>query len=273
MKASLLLGLSSAALVLGLSAQVAAIPFNPAVQNDAYSGVVNGIPTANDWNDGQPDQFEAVNALLGTNYTANADLDSRFIADDAVFYGTGAQTVALIGLTAGNLNTLGVYTDLGVGTNRTEVLGPVSGFGMTGAGTFLDPFMAVTFDIVGQFSWFLQAYVPNDNYTHTFYSDSALNSDGLDHMKTFAMPELNGQTIHVDYGTGAQSYTFKNAFLIGWEDLPNGHYWFDDDYDDMLYLVDFSPVSVAVTVTESSHLMLLALGLCALVIGRRRVQV
>ncbi len=35
----------------------------------------------------------------------------------------------LIGLTAGNSNTIGVYTDIGVGAVKTAILGPYSGFG------------------------------------------------------------------------------------------------------------------------------------------------
>ena len=250
-----------------LASSALAGPFSANVTNDAYQPIANGIPTANDYNDGSPDLYEAANAVLGTSYTNNHAMDSRFVAIDEVFVGTGTHTVALIGLTAGNQNTLGVYTDLGVGANRTAVLGPESGFGFTGNGSVGNPYTASSFSITGNFGWYLTS--ASGSSSNTFFSESALNvaDQGLDHMMTFAMPELNGQSIFVDYGSGATSYTFANAFLIGWEDLRlNNGVLGDDDYDDMIYLVDFRPVSVP----ESSSLILMALGLLGLVACRRR---
>lgn len=244
-----------------------AAPFTANVTSDAYQSVVNGIPTANDHNDGSPDLYEAANAVLGTTFSSNSDLDSRFVAADEVFVGTGQHSIALIGLTAGNQNTLGVYTDIGTGVNKTAVLGPESGFGFTGNGSVGSPFTGASFNITGNFAWYLDSV--SGSGTNTYYSEAALNTpdQGLDHMMTFAMSELNGQTVFVDYGMGAVSYTFANAFLIGWEDLRlmNGVLG-DDDYDDMIYLVDFRPVHVS----ESSNLALLMLGLLAIAAARRR---
>ena len=245
-------------------------PFTSNVTNDVYHTDVNGIPTANDDNDGSPDLYEAANSLLSANYTSNSDLDSRFVADDDIFTGNGNHTVALIGLTAGAQNTLGVYSDLGVANDRSEVLGPKSGFGFTGDGSIGNPFDAVSFNIVGDFGWSLQTEL--DGSSNTYFSESAMNvdSEGLDHTMTFNMPELNGQSVYVDYASGsASSYTFANAFMIGWEDLPlaNGKLG-DEDYDDMIYLVDFRPVSVP----EPSTLLLMLLGVVSLLVARRRVN-
>lgn len=266
MKLSLLKTLTIASLTLAASSAMAA-PFTTNVTSDAYQSVVNGIPTANDHNDGSPDLYEAANAVLGTGYTSNSDLDSRFVWADEVFVGTGQHSIALIGLTAGNQNTLGVYTDIGTGVNKTAVLGPESGFGFTGNGSVGSPFTGATFNITGNFAWYLESV--SGASTNTYYSEAALNvgDQGLDHMMTFAMNELNGQSVFVDYGMGAESYTFANAFLIGWEDLRllNGVLG-DDDYDDMIYLVDFRPVHVP----ESSNLVLLMLGLLGIAAARRK---
>jgi hypothetical protein len=247
------------------SASALASPFSVNVTNDVYSGVVNGTPTARDGNDGSPDLYGAVNQLLGTSYTANKDLDARFVQPDSVFYGTGSHSIALIGLTAGNSNTLGIYTDIGVGANKTALLGPLSGFGIPHAGTAADPYTGATFNATGAFGWYLQS---NSSY---FYSESALNvaDQGMDHMMTFALPELNGQTRYINSGSGAQAYTFANAFLIGWEDLHlNNGVLGDDDYDDMIYVVDFRPINVAEP--ASLAIMGLGLGLAGFVARRRK---
>lgn len=263
---TLLKTLTAATLAIAASSAVAA-PFTPNVTGDVYQSIVNGIPTANDHNDGSPDLYQAANAVLGTTFTSNTDLDSRFVAADQVFIGNGQHSIALIGLTAGNKNTLGVYTDIGTGASKTAVLGPESGFGFTGNGSVGSPFTGATFNITGNFAWYLDSV--SGSGTSTYYSESALNvaDQGLDHMMTFAMNELNGQSVFVDYGMGATSYTFANAFLIGWEDmrLLNGVLG-DDDYDDMIYLVDFRPVHVP----ESSNLALLMLGLLGIAAARRK---
>ncbi len=252
---------------------VQATPFSDNVLNDIYNGQPNGIPTANDHNDGVPDLFDAANLLLGTSYTSNADLDARFVAEDQVFVGQGQHNIALIGLTAGNYNTLGVYTDLGQGQNKQVLLPSDPQFGFTGDGSAANPFKGAAFDIVGEFAWYLEQGGP---YNHTtFYSENQLN-DGWDHMMTFAMPELNGQNTFLDIDNQVVDYQFTNAFLIGWEDLPYGYQnpgiLGDDDYDDMLYLVDFRPTSLPSSIPEPASAWLLAAGLVGLSLRRRKKQ-
>ncbi|WP_432454206.1 MULTISPECIES: PEP-CTERM sorting domain-containing protein [unclassified Agarivorans] len=244
-----------------------AMPFTDHVLNDHYNGQANGIPTANDHNDGVPDLFDAANVLLGTSYTSNADLDARFVADDQVFIGQGQHNIALIGLTAGNYNTLGVYTDKGKGQDKLALLPSDPQFGFTGDGSSLNPFSGAAFDLVGEFAWYLEQGGPYNQTT--YYSENQLNG-GWDHMMTFAMPELNGITKFLEIGGQVLEYSFSNAFLIGWEDLP---YEFqsagvlgDDDYDDMMYLVDFKPAS---TVPEPTSAWLMAAGLIGLGFTRR----
>ncbi len=231
-------------ILMSLSNLAVAGPFPPNVANDVYSGVVNGIPTANGANDttpfdddGKPDIFDAINLIQGTAYANNAAIDPLFVEPDEVWKELNGS-IALIGLTAGNSNTVGVYTDLGVGTIQTPLLGPFSGFGFKGDGTAADPFPATTIGLgTGtNFGWYLKTV--NDGTRH-FYSESALNSNGLDHMMTFDLPGANGTSIYVDLGSGPVQITLNDPFLIAWEDLPwNGTTLGDDDYDDMMYLVD-----------------------------------
>jgi len=259
----------AASVAISLSGAALATPFSYNVENDVYHGLKNGIPTANDHNDGSPDLYQAVNTVIGSSYTSNSDIDDRYTAADEVFFGNGSHSIALIGLTAGNGNTLGYYTDIGTGAAKNEVLGPVSGFGYTGQGTNSDPFTGAQFNHTGNFAWYLES--TSGSSTNTYYSEASLNTadERLDHMMTFALPELNGTSTYVDYGSGATSYTFENAFLIGWEDLglSNGVLG-DDDYDDMIYLVDFRPISVS----EPGTVLLLCGGLFGVIAARRKAK-
>lgn len=250
-----------------LSSVALAAPFTSNVNNDVYSGIVNGIPTANDHNDGVPDLYDGVNAVLGTSYTSNHEIDDRFVSSDEFFFGQGSHSVVLIGLTAANHNTLGFYTDLGTGSNQTDVLGPKSGFGIQGDGSFVDPFEASTANVSGPFGWYLNTIDHFTGDASTYYSEASLNtnSNGFDHMMTFSLDELNGQTLWLTENGSTFQYTFENALLIGWEDLPfaNGQLG-DDDYDDMMYLIDFR------TVTVDEPFALLGLGLALIGFAARR---
>ncbi len=61
-----------------LSINAIADPFPSNVADDVYSGIVNGIPTANDKNDGIPDIYDAINLITGSSYTSNSQVDSFF---------------------------------------------------------------------------------------------------------------------------------------------------------------------------------------------------
>ena len=248
-------------------------PFSAAVTNDTYNGnTFNGVPTAQFGNDGLPDLFEAANQLLGTGFSTNEELDDRFTEPDAIWsLSSSPGTIVLIGLTAGNSNTLGTYTDLGVGNVRTDLLGPFTGFGFEGNNTNLNPYPAASLAVGGNFGWFLESDpdVNNDNDSSFWFSEPGLNAAGFDHLMTFAMPELEGDSLWVDFGGGGgaeQVVLQAGAFMLGWEDLPfNGTALGDDDFDDMIYLV----TSVA-TVPEPGILGIFGFGLAALGFMTRR---
>jgi hypothetical protein len=242
---------------------LSATPFTNNVENDLYSSVVNGIPTANDNNDGVPDLFDAVNNILGTSYLRNSDLDDRFVTTDQFFIGNGSHSIALVGLTAGNSNTLGIYQ----GKTKTDILPYSSYFGHTGDGSAANPYPGSTFNVIGKFGWYLKSNGPIT--FDTYYSESNLNDGGWDHMMTFDIAELHGQTRFIEINAQLQEYTFANPFLIGFEDLPyynqQGKLG-DDDYDDMMYLVDFRPIPVS----SPSMLAIMAFALLGLVCRRNK---
>lgn len=223
-----------------------ATPFPANVQNDVYGvaqgGGVNGIPTARDNNDGLPDINDAINLLLGTAYSRNANIDFLFHEPDTIWKQLNGGA-ALIGLTAANNNTLGVYTDLGGGTVKTPIIGPYSGFGFLGDGTAANPYpaAAVPNSVVPHgdlFGWYLESTTSGGS-TKTYFSEAVLNAGGWDHMMTFHLEELAGTTIYVQVGEEVFAYTLNDPWLICWEDLPysNGKLG-DEDYDDMMFLVD-----------------------------------
>ncbi|UCG56647.1 MAG: hypothetical protein JSU70_17505 [Phycisphaerales bacterium] len=225
--------------VLSLSSWAVAGPFPPNVTNDVYAvaqgGAVNGIPTANDDNDAGPDLNDAVNQILGTAYARNYAIDPLFTGPDEIWRDLTGM-VALIGLSAGNQNTVGVYTDLGSGAVRTPVLGPFSGFGFAGDGSAANPYPAAMTGLAPgtNFGWYLDS-VPSGIY----YSEAGINPAGWDHMMTFDLPGADGASIYVDFGGGPVQVTLNDPLLIGWEDLPwDGTTLGDDDYDDMMYLID-----------------------------------
>lgn len=212
-------------------------PFMPA---DSYDSSPDGIPTAADKNDGIPDIFDAVNRVAGTAYADNEQVDNRFIQPDYVWEELNGQ-IALIGLTAGNNNTIGYYTDLGTGFARTALLSNFSGFGWKGDGSNTSPYPGATFSLGTNnlFGWYLDSVTSSSSAL--YYSESVLNPSGWDHLMTFEVPELAGQKLWVTIGGATVEWTFTDPYLLAWEDLNLG----DTDYDDMIYLVDkVAPVPV-----------------------------
>jgi len=90
-----------------------------------------------------------------------------------------------------------------------------------------------------------------------FYSDTTLNSDGVDHMAAF---QGQGDTVQIDpYAPGIWG---ANEYILAWEDLYGGG---DADYSDFVVMVEsISPVPAPAT------LALMGIGLLGLVGTSRR---
>lgn len=94
-----------------------------------------------------------------------------------------------------------------------------------------------------------------------FYSQKALNSDGVEHLVTFAGDGSDSLDI---FGTNNYSPFAAGEYILAWEDLLGGG---DTDYSDMVVLVE------SVTpVPEPSALVLLGLGLLGFAGARRKLS-
>lgn len=254
----LILIIAVGALVAFTASGVNAQPFTPTVASDSYGiaqggGNILSVPTPRDNNDnlsGLPnpaDINDAINLLLGSTYARNSDVDFlRYMAADNTWKDLSTTDIAggyiLISLTASNANTLSVY-DVATPATKIPVLGPVSGFGFGGKDglSAATAFTAAASPLAGgtNFGWSIKS-VPSSGPTNIWDSNPLNNPDGLDHMLTYHLASLSGNTIWVKVGSDPEEqYTFYDPYLITWEDKPlSGGLLGDEDYDDLIFLVD-----------------------------------
>ena len=263
------------------TSNVWAQPFSVPMGSDSYGTAQGGgnlpIPTPRDNNDGTPDINDAINFLLGSSLTRNSDADFLQVTPDATWQdlsptdSTGVFTI--IGLTAAASNTLGVYrTADGI---HLPLLGPFSG-----AGFMVSPFPAVKSPLAGgeNFGFYIDSL--RDSITTTYDSNPLNNLGGYDHMLTYHLAGLAGQTLTINLcdaggvNCSVIVYKFNDPYLIAWEDKPcvdNGSGVVtcgDEDFDDILYLVDrVHPVP------EPISMMLFGSGLLGLAGARLRKRI
>ena len=186
----------------------------------------SGIPTPPDGPSADLAIFDAVNHVLGTSFSSNADLEPLYVAPDSLWKRLGDESspVALIGLSAGNSNTLGVSYD----PSDMDILGPDSGFELED-----EPFPGTLLELAPDtdFAWYLRS--ASGSASTTFYSDPGRNSDNIDHMLTYDLTMLDPDPVDVLLPSG-DTVSVTPQYLITWEDLVGGG---DADYNDAMYMV------------------------------------
>jgi len=271
----LLMNLVLTVAVVAFTSNVWAQPFTPTMAGDTYDSSPDVVATPEDTAVDQ-NIHDAVNLLLGTGHTANEQIDGlRWGADEEwVDLSTDANdgTFIFISITAANSNTLGVY-EVGGGPD-IPVLGPNTGFLFSGDGSNGNPFDAALSPLApgANFGWFLNTTDAESN-TIRWDSDPTQNvfgndQIGLDHMLTYHLDGLSGQTVWIQIGANPPvQYTFDDPYLLAWEDLDlNGSGLLgDEDFNDTIFLVDrVKPVP------EPMSMMLFGSGLLGLVGSRLR---
>lgn len=263
------------------ASNVFAQPFTPSMAADTYGTAKPGNTSAKTPADTVPgfDVNDAVNLLLGTTYNYNSEVDYlQWTLGDETWYDLSSNnadaTYVYISLTAGNVNGLGVYeVSDPIGTKYAiPGLQGFTGNGFQGTGTALDPFPGGLSIYTGgtEFGWFLNSD-PTGGAAYDLWSDPALNSDGYDHMLTYALPDLKGNAVWISVDGGdPYEYTFHDPFLLTFEDKKlgtNGKLG-DEDYDDSIFLVD----RVHPTVPEPATMAMLGSGIIGMLGFRRRKQ-
>ena len=252
-----------AVLMSAVTSNVWAQPFSATMGADTYGiaqggGNILSVPTPRDNNDnlgpyvGTPytlgggpnpaDINDAINLLMGTSYARNSDVDflQYTSGPDSTWQdiggGVNSGTFTFISLTADNQNSLRVY-DVTSPLTKVLVLGPQSGFGFLGDGSAVNPFPAGTNPLApgANFGWSL---LSQGGTTYEWDSDPNQNSDNLDHMLTYHLTGLIGQSVYIKIGSNVSQYTFYDPYLLAWEDLPINGTSSDEDYDDTIFLVD-----------------------------------
>jgi hypothetical protein len=187
-----------------------------------------------------PQAYQAINYVRGNlglpaELASNAQADPlQASADDywRVLSADKASELAFIGLTAGNVNTVGVFP-LGQPQNAIDLIPPQTGFRYTGDGSTGNPYPGGINPLSGiDFGFTLRTG------GSIWYSDFNLNIPlgGGDQMLSYFLPDLSGKSVWIQTANGLRLITFSSAsFLLTWEDLPAGRS--DLDYNDAIFLV------------------------------------
>jgi len=282
MKKLLTLTISAVMLAFGANGAwaQAAGPFPNQMTDGATGGPVGSVtPSSISYGGSEYEVYTVLNTLLvGTTAEQNATKASLGGIGNAAYdslevqgqtstwesTGTGGG-YSVIGVAAGATNTLEVY-DASTPGNTINPLG--LGFtgtpgGPVGAGTSSSPYLGTTssFPVGTQFGFAINSLnitstiysTPANGYT--WYSNPALNSDGMDHMLVYNLSALNGTVVYItDPITGiTTTETLENADLLAFEDLPMGGQATgnisDMDFNDLDVIVNgAAPVPEPITV-------------------------
>ncbi len=265
-------------------------PYSPQCADTGLGGVFTACQANNGF-----DIFNAINkvftdrGLASPGYTSNGDTDAvQWTAPNEFWHqlaDTDSSDFAFISITAANTNRLGVYPVPG-GTPGTATFFSLSftGTQFTGSGTMADPYPGFVNPFANQdFAFALKSTPQNitlNNPEIIWSSDVSENVDGIDHMLTFDLAALAGQTLYIkvdgnndgdlnDPEDVVKEIELINPFVLAWEDKKDGLSTFDSDYNDAIFLVTKIRPGETV-IPEPMSMVLFGSGIAGLVATRKK---
>ena len=247
----------------------AAGPFPVDMTNGTFGPAGSVTPNSGSFGGSEYEVYNVINSLLGTSYTNNTQIDPlEYTGNISTWDQTSAGGYSVIGVGAAATNTLDVYNAATPGTLINPLGTSFTGVpgGPVGNGTSSNPYLgtASVFPVGTAFGFALNSvYTPNppNQFTtppggYTWYSNSALNSDSMEHMIAYNLSALTGTVVYMtDPTTGlTTAVTLENPYLLAMDDLPLGGTTgniSDMDFNDLDVLVNGAapaPVPEPVTV-------------------------
>lgn len=194
---------------------------------DALQGVLDGITV------GGTSSVNVYTDDLADNEAEGTPYDSYWMLGGS---GGSISTIIVELADYAGTNTFGIF-DKADPTNRVQLFAGTDSSGQRKVVSILaDGSIEINFSDTGvdfannNIGFYLDATVGNVSSDATFYSDTALNLDGVDHMYAY---EGVGDTVQIaNLGAGPWQ---SNEYVLAFEDLWNGG---DRDYTDFVVMVE-----------------------------------
>lgn len=194
-----------------------------------FLGLVSNAYAYEPLSNGELDLYEIYNNLASTSYTSNSYMNILQVNPDDFWKNQGGVVIP-VSANAGNSSNVLSY-DMGNLSSMTSLFIQGPNQGMLGNGGS-NPYKMYAIPNVDIFGMLLSTN--NGSSSLLYSSDMEANLGGRDHFVVYQAPQLVGKTYNVIENGVSKTYTLKNPYLVGAEDLDLG----DQDYNDIAYVMD-----------------------------------